>query len=47
MTRNSNSIDTKAVNFKAVKSVDDRKVFLFVTALEAVFIASFFLLYNC
>jgi len=46
MTRYNERVEAKAVNFKEVKAVDDRKVFYFVTALEVLFVASFFLIYN-
>ncbi|MGB0522086.1 MAG: hypothetical protein ACPGJS_03960 [Flammeovirgaceae bacterium] len=36
----------ETVNFEEVKSMDDRKVFLLVTALEAIFVASFLFLYH-
>lgn len=35
----------ETVKFEEVKAMDDRKVFLLVTALETVFVASFLYLY--
>lgn len=48
MTTNkkSASIQTETVSFEEARSIDDRKVFVFVTVLEAVFVASFLFLCN-